>query len=363
MDRTRSSLRDLLHAIARDRDDLTLAAFPDRDIRWAVASGLAPLLKRAVRRDPAAAESPHWPLLQGADLTARVLAAAQVDAVTEIIDACRSRVLITLLKGISLSDQYYPEPHLRPMRDIDILVPEASVPEVVEVIRRLGYRDRPDPRVRAYEHHAVPLVHAETGIWVEVHHRLFPPGARRDGVDPFPPERVAGKLRASTFHGRPVGRLSDALQIPYLASHWALSPSGIYDGGGAIGIVDLAYVLAGSHELCWDDVLAEVHGSVAGGHLYLVLGYLRRSSLADLPRHVLEDLGGTQRSLNGASEAILHRILDRYVVEGREYGWLVRPGTIEITWRALLMPGPPVFNLTRWPYHLIGRAVSRMLQA
>ena len=48
MDRTRSSLHDLLRAVARDRDDLTLAAFPDRDIGWAVASGLGATSEYAI---------------------------------------------------------------------------------------------------------------------------------------------------------------------------------------------------------------------------------------------------------------------------------------------------------------------------
>jgi hypothetical protein len=245
------------------------------------------------------------------------------------------------------------------MRDIDILVPEASVPEVQATLRGLGYCDRPDIRVRRYEHHAAPLVHAATGIWVEVHHRLFPPGACGDGVDPFGPERVARALRASTFHGRPVGRLSDELQIPYLASHWALSPYRIYNGGAVAGLLDVVHVLTRAHAIDWDDVLAGLQDSTASGHLYLLLGYLSRSRLADLPNGVLERLGHMQRSLGAVGCLILHRIVDRYVVEGRDYGWLATAGTIDVAWNALLEPGPPAANLARWPVVLMARAARR----
>ena len=46
-----------------------------------------------------------------------MIAAEHIDAMQEIIDASRAYVpYLTLLKGISIAEQYYPEPHLRPMR-------------------------------------------------------------------------------------------------------------------------------------------------------------------------------------------------------------------------------------------------------
>ena len=52
-----------------------------------------------------------------------MISAEMTDAMKEIIDACEGYVPpLTLLKGISICDQYYPKPHLRLMRDIDFLV-------------------------------------------------------------------------------------------------------------------------------------------------------------------------------------------------------------------------------------------------
>lgn len=49
--------------------------------------------------------------------------AAHFEAVGEIIDACgRSVRSLTLLKGISISEECYPDPHLRLMRDVDLLI-------------------------------------------------------------------------------------------------------------------------------------------------------------------------------------------------------------------------------------------------
>jgi hypothetical protein len=63
----RPSLLAILRAAHHGRSDLTLSSFTDIQIRWAVTSGLGPLLVRSVARDPAAPASPHWPLLRGAD--------------------------------------------------------------------------------------------------------------------------------------------------------------------------------------------------------------------------------------------------------------------------------------------------------
>jgi hypothetical protein len=45
-----------------------------------------------------------------------------------------------LLKGAALAPCYYPDPLLRPMGDIDVLVHEQDVEASVEVLERLGYR-------------------------------------------------------------------------------------------------------------------------------------------------------------------------------------------------------------------------------
>jgi Uncharacterised nucleotidyltransferase len=53
----------------------------------------------------------------------------QLEAVGEIIEACRGRVpTLVLLKGMSIAEQFYPESHLRLMRDVDFLVPKKYVP-------------------------------------------------------------------------------------------------------------------------------------------------------------------------------------------------------------------------------------------
>src|SRR5919109_2160968 len=111
------SLLALLQAAAQGRRDLPLTAFTDAQISWAVDTGLGPLLMYTTAAASQGTNSPHRPLLQGAELTARLLTAETLDAMEEMLDVCAGHVPpLTLLKGISIGTQYYPAPHLRPMR-------------------------------------------------------------------------------------------------------------------------------------------------------------------------------------------------------------------------------------------------------
>src|SRR5262249_37104232 len=110
---TAPSLKLLLRAAAEDRTDLALGAFRAEQIRWAVVSGLGPLLRRATTGDLDARKSPLWPLVESADLTARVMAGERLDAAAELIRACEGRTPpLALLKGLSIGEQVCPEPHL-----------------------------------------------------------------------------------------------------------------------------------------------------------------------------------------------------------------------------------------------------------
>src|SRR5262245_39144501 len=144
----------LLQAVSQGRTDLTLNDFNEFQVRWAVETGLGPLLLRSIPIDSKAAGSPLWSLVKGADLTARVLNADQTDAMTEIIDACQGQIPpLTLLKGIALCEQYYPEPHLRTMRDIDFLVENDDVPVIENLLLNLGYVQKSQRPPEFYKEH------------------------------------------------------------------------------------------------------------------------------------------------------------------------------------------------------------------
>jgi hypothetical protein len=317
-----------------------------------VTSGLGPWLRRCTAEDPSAAGSPLWPLVQSADLTARLLVAEQLDAMEEIVDVAEPHALpLTLLKGISLCEQIYPEPHLRTMGDIDILADETAIPALQALLVELGYRPQSDYPAEFYatHHHIMPMFHPRRRVWVEVHRGLFPPGSPAGSDRVFSRELVAAELRPASFRGHRVNRLSDELQLVYLASHWAF---GFKRERSMVGMLDVIRLIDRTAPR-WTRILSWLESAFASTYVYLLLDYLARRGLVDLEPNVLEGLRRRQRSLGRANLAALHAVIDRHVVEGRPFDRIVSERSFGIIWAQLLSPGRPSRNALRLGWSLL----------
>ena len=100
---------------------------------------------------------------------------ARTTALNEIVSACgKAFIPVVVLKGAFLAHTIYPDPSLRPMSDIDILVPPAREAEVMRILRELGYSAPEGPGSQYLsEHHHLPGAHKTVDnqhILVEVHH-------------------------------------------------------------------------------------------------------------------------------------------------------------------------------------------------
>jgi hypothetical protein len=347
-------LISLLRAASRGRDCVGLASVDAAVIRWAITTGLGPLLYETIKDDRDAAGMPFCSELRSASLTAQVVAGEQSDAMDEILQACEPVASpITLLKGISISEQYYPEPHLRPMRDLDLLVEERALPGVESCLLKLGYcRPSTGPAERYQNHHhTMPLFHPQRRIWVEVHRGLLPPRSPAGMDKVFNIEHVKAQRLPSTFHGRAAMRLSDELQVVYIAAHWAGSFQVV---GGMIALLDMIYLLQRKGDaIDWGCLLGWLPRSVASTYLYVVLTYLERHHLIDIDPGVLRELALCQRSRGSIKQVILHALIDRYYVGGSPFGWPFSPRNIRILWSTLLLPGSPLRHLLRLPCHLL----------
>ena len=272
-----------------------------------------------------------------------MIAAEQIDAIDEIVQACGRQVEPpTLLKGISVSAQVYPEIHLRPMRDIDFLVDEDAIPAVESVLLELGYQRRPTepPEFYRAHHHTTPFFHPQKKVWVEVHRALFSVRSPVGSDRVFSGDNVKAARLRTELRGRPVNRLSDELQLVYLASHWAYG-SGFVRVGGMVAMLDMIYLLRNARSVRWDQILDWLDGAAAATPVYLLLAYLDQYGLVDLPPGVLGELSRRQRSFGRASLKMLHATIDRYVTDGCEFGALVSERSFYILWRTLLLPQRP----------------------
>ncbi len=96
------------------------------------------------------------------------------------------------LKGSYLAWHAYPEPALRPMRDLDLLVEPETVVPAFGCLQAAGYRLGEAPEmpladiVRLEKH--LPVLIAPRGTPVELHHRLWEPSGRLDHATPAPAE-------------------------------------------------------------------------------------------------------------------------------------------------------------------------------
>lgn len=350
----RPQLLDVFDAYRSGRTDFRLSSLDSDRLSWGIEMGLGPLLARTCRDDPTAPASREWDAIRAADLAARVVMEDQRDATTELIEACAGRAgQLTLLKGIWLSHALYPEPHLRPMRDVDVMVEPEQVPEVEEVLLELGYEPHPEGSPDQYRthHHAVPYWHPSTGVWVEVHHRLLPARGLYGADAVFEPPQVRAHLQAASFRGLPVRRLSDPMQVLYLAAHWAGSFKAISGAGGLLVLLDL---LAMAPVVDWDEAVRSLPGTAVASALLLLISYLESRGLLSPEKRVMEALWRSQRSFGSANLRFLHLLMDLRLADGRAYGrWVRSRRNLEIVWNTFLRRRHAVANMLALPWYLI----------
>lgn len=289
----------------------------ERQIRWALDAGLGPLLYRATR-DCVDMVPVRWrSVLLSADLTAQVKHGKLVDTASEVIDVCQGmQIRPTLLKGISISEQHYPIAHSRPMGDIDILIPPNAYESVESALLQRGYIRDANSTVPQGAEHGIPLAHPECQVWVELHTSLFG-DPLRDKV--FDPSNVAAHSVVSTFHGRPVYRFTDELQLLYIASKWYddLAQNSIHPSGIA-PLLDVLYLLKASGKSLDHTRLAVGPGSeMAIASLYVMLAYLARHGLGAESHRLSRVLASSQRIVGPLQLKIIHAALDRYLIGGR----------------------------------------------
>jgi hypothetical protein len=328
----------------------------DRQMQWISEAGLAPLLYRALRDDIDQIRAIRREMLLSAHLTAVAWQGNLIDATREIIETCAAHgIRLTLLKGMSISDQRYPDPHLRPMGDIDILVPACAKTTVESTFVNLGYRPQAHYQHRKGGHHGAPLFHPRRRVWIEVHTALFPEDANLRSGRLFTPSHVAAQTIASTFQGCPVNRLTDELQLVYIASSWVrdLAGHGI-QASFVPALLDAIYLLHDAgHTLDWSELLGCLDNPMAAASLYVMLSYLSENRLCQLKPRVLSRLASSQDVIGAPALWVLHRMVDKYLVEGRPFARFPSHWHVAIVLNTLLAPGPSRRKLASVPWNIL----------
>jgi hypothetical protein len=116
-------------------------------------------------------------LMASAYLRQKVVAKTQITALLQALDALsKNGVEAVVLKGGILASKLYPEPGLRPMDDIDILVSPNMVMRARDVLVSLGYQlPLPVSRFDRAKHHLPIAIREDAGvtIGIELHTDAF----------------------------------------------------------------------------------------------------------------------------------------------------------------------------------------------
>lgn len=162
--------------------------------RIAFQHRLQPLLHSLHRSNPAvpAPIAAMWQMAHRHHALRALVQQAELAETCALLD--QAGIPSVALKGAWLAARAYPEPALRPMRDIDLLVPGAQVRAAFDLLLAAGYvQAEPaemslDEIVRIDKH--MPPLSAPRGTRLELHHRLWERDGRLDHASPSASEET-----------------------------------------------------------------------------------------------------------------------------------------------------------------------------
>ncbi|MFV5215831.1 nucleotidyltransferase family protein [Azonexus caeni] len=182
------------------------------------------------------------------------------------------------LKGAFLAFHAYPNPALRPLRDVDILVPQKAVLEAYQALIDGGLQ-----RIKAYAgdpeatlvigHHLPPLLSPSANVHVELHARLFHQDKSRNSREDLSEDQAFwARVRSISVASNEVPFESSTDLLLHMIVH------AVYDHqftNGPLLLSDLAYLLT-SQPIDWPLFwrLAHDRGQVRG--CLLAFGLLER---------------------------------------------------------------------------------------
>ncbi|MEW5769967.1 MAG: nucleotidyltransferase family protein [Pseudomonadota bacterium] len=220
------------------------------------------------------------------------------------------------LKGAWLAFHAYPLPGLRPLRDLDILVPEAEVFRAFQVLQDSGFT-----RLKPYEgsldacarhgKHLPPLRSPSGQVNIELHLKLYQPEENTEaGFDLSDEDGFWGRLIESDVAGHGIAYLPPTELLLHVIVH------AVYDhqfSNGPLLISDLAYLLEKS-PIDWPRfwMLARRGGHQSGVVLALrLLERYRTDVTIEWPYPEATVLDVEQSLLDGAAELMLRNFKAR----------------------------------------------------
>src|SRR5678815_3539224 len=213
----------LLRALAV-RPTVDWAAVAPSGIERMLELGLGPVLAHLADSADNRRGLPYVERVRAAALTAHALTTAAFDSLAHALAAARQvQCPVILLKGAATALRYYPSPHLRPMGDIDLLVPVERRAAFEDALRTFKFRQFPiDPWVNYDDHlHSAPFWDPERGVWIEVHTSVFPRDYRLAQDPRFSQAAIAAQLTPIAVRDQTAYAMNHELQLVYTSARWS----------------------------------------------------------------------------------------------------------------------------------------------
>jgi hypothetical protein len=196
---------------------------------------------------------------------------------------------VIVLKGAALVGTVYREPGMRPMSDIDLLVPEHRVEEAQSVVQGLGYCPSVDEANQeghwSAHQHLPKLMQAERPVVAEVHRHIV----RLDSPLVFDINEFWSRAQKTTFDGVSAYALSPEDLLLHLCLNF-FRDRRFHSVRALCQLCDIAEVIRHYGPMDWDALVTRGKSYGVAGPLACSLGITRALLDAPVPAEVTRSL-------------------------------------------------------------------------
>jgi hypothetical protein len=138
--------------------------------------GMAPLLRRNLNQAEVNIPSSVQRDLMALSLRHKLINHVRCSALSDLVRSFQQAdIPYRILKGAALAYILYPEPGLRPMKDMDILVRDGDLTQVCDLLQQAGYKQNGQTAVSTDRHHLPEFHQLVDGftLTVEIHNHML----------------------------------------------------------------------------------------------------------------------------------------------------------------------------------------------
>jgi hypothetical protein len=169
LEQTPSLRQEIAESAARILDWTVIPALAEKH-------GMAPLLRRNLNQAEVKLPSSVQRDLIALSLRHKLINHVRSSALSNLVCSFQqANIPYRILKGAALAYILYPEPGLRPMKDMDILVRDGDLEQVCDLLQQAGYKQNGQTAVSTDRHHLPEFHKLVDGftLTIEIHNHLL----------------------------------------------------------------------------------------------------------------------------------------------------------------------------------------------